>query len=311
MSLWIKSTAVLTMTLLARNGAAWNFDWDQDPLAEFSRLRADAPIPASVSPPVLSMALDQGDESFSNPLPSNHVYQSVWKLGWAASMYCGPAAVTESLSFLKWFRKPGFPRLKWFGNNPVLPSPERDDYLYSQTLEFVKLLKTDPWIQPGMDRFVTDPANIVKGLRGYFKDSGYSNPWVYARGLRAFDAPDGKTLEEMQKPVTLAEIRDYSRKGFGIILLAGYYSLWGGHKHRHGGHYLPVFGYRYKGEWRENRTNFFVTDSLLPPKKQPRHILLTPIKKNPKWTYPNHVTHMIDGDDEVYLDTAIIFIPAN
>ena len=297
--------------LLAKNGTARGLDWNKDPLAEFSQLRAGAPIPKPVGTPVLFTAPEQEYESLLNPLPLHHVYQSFWRLGWAASMYCGPAAVTESLSFLKWFRKPSFSLLKWFGANPVVPSPGKDDYLYSQALEFVKILKTDPWIEPGIDQFITDPANIVKGLRGYFKDSGYSKPWVYARGLRAFDAPEGKTLEEMRKPVTLEEIRDYSKKGFGVILLVGYYSLWGENKHRHGGHYLPVFGYRYNNAWRENRTDFLVTDSLILPKKQPRKISITPITKNPKWTYPNHVAHKIDGDDEVYLDTAIFFIPDN
>jgi hypothetical protein len=132
---------------------------------------------------------------------------------------------------------------------------------------------------------------------------------VFARGYRAFDSPTGKSLGDMEKPVTLSEIRKYTKMGYGVVLLVGYYNRLGKTKRRNGGHYLSVFGYDYDSSWGDDRTALIVTDSLLTSEKQPRRISVGLITKDPHRNYPDYVMFKIDDDDTVYLDAAIFFIP--
>ena len=151
-------------------------------------------------------------EVVRNQLPPHHTYQNaLGRLGLAGLIYCGPAAVTESLAFLKWNRSPNFPLLKWAGENPKGPVSDSDDYMYRQTLDLVELFKTNPWQIPFFNPLYTDSVAVVKGLRSYFKDSGYPQPWVFAQGYRAFDAPPGKSLSDMEKPALFLKSENIPR----------------------------------------------------------------------------------------------------
>ncbi|MGE3684331.1 MAG: hypothetical protein AB7G93_21635 [Bdellovibrionales bacterium] len=76
---------------------------------------------------------NENDETHSNSLPSHHVYQNDFKkLGLAGLVYCGPAAVAESLAFLKWTRKPNFPHLKW--PDAEASALESGEHMYTGTI---------------------------------------------------------------------------------------------------------------------------------------------------------------------------------
>lgn len=258
---------------------------------------------------LLSLSANAELEKVMRPLGPQHVYQRDYgRLGLAGEIYCGPAAATESLAFLKWHRDQKFSLIKWSGD-VVSPDSSSDDYLYVQTRDLAKLFKTTIFAIPGTDQYFTDPVDVIKGLRQYLKDSGYSDPWVFTKGFRAFDAPEGNTLDEMKRPVKVQEIREYMSKGYGVILLIGFYrAIWSRTKHRFGGHFVTVTGYSYDTE-KSDEIDLFVTDSLLRADQQPRKIHLAPIKREENVLYPDYVSHEIDSDNSTYLDSAIFFIP--
>jgi hypothetical protein len=238
---------------------------------------------------------------FVRPIPHHRPNQLDPRNGPYSHVMCGPTAITDVLQNFKWFD--GYDKLYWAGN-PHANYPKGDEFIYSQIKFLVPFLNTN--FSAGEDEFISDPGEITEGLRKYFKQSGYSKGCAFVQGAKAFDAPEGKTLDQMQKPVSIEMIRKTLLAGYGVVINRGGYgkNYDSNSFARVDGHWLAVYGYR----GRSGSSDPVLMKLLVanPWGGEIEYENLIAIRKKPNFTYPKHIDLALS---EGWVDALVFFHP--
>ncbi len=184
------------------------------------------------------------DESI-NHQPGLNLYQSSGELsdlfGANGSQLCGPTSLTHRFAYLQYWRQERF-ALAGFGDQDGDGTADT----YSDRIRyFFQTCHTDK--DQG-----TSYHSLLGCIRDYITASGYK-PWAYMVGTHAPDSPTGN-LADMQRPVTVTDVRTYMAYDLAMIMAVGWYNKDAvtGKYTRAGGHIFNVYGYAYKTAWGED-----------------------------------------------------------
>ena len=166
-------------------------------------------------------------------------------MGSKGSQLCAPIAITHAFNFLKYKHSPAFSSLNLTGS------------YQSQIRSFYQKCGTDK-------NNGTQYPRALSCMRKFIEDSGYS-AWVYMVGPDASIVPPGSSLSDIQRAVSIDDIRYYVSNSAAVIMTIGWYKLNPATRvfERESGHFINIYGYDHQEQDGQNHVTLKVVNSLV------------------------------------------------